>query len=617
VKSYPEPVADIFKSRFLLASLHIKAILQGTTVAQRKKALKSIKDGAGLADAYGATLDRINAQGDEEARLAMATLTWVCHSERPLEVDELCHALAVEIGTTDFDPENIPSIGTLLHCCQGLITVDKEASIVRLIHYTVQEHLCGHSGLFNKPHSMLAETCLTYLNSQQVKNLASHSLPDHQSVPFLKYSSRYWGTHAGWELSDHARTLALELLSQYQDHVTTVSLLEQVVHPNYAGYVDTDSLFSGLHGASFFGIAELVTAIINEDCDINQQDCTGGTPLSWVARNGHVGAAKLLLGREDIDPNRADKHDRTPLGWAAMEGHEGVVKLLLGREDVDLNRPDKYNQTPLRCAAVDGYEGVVKLLLGRQDIDPNSPDDNDQTPLRCAAVKGHEGVVELLLGREDVDPNRPDKNDRTPLGCAALEGHAGVVKLLLGREDVDPNRPDKYNQTPLRCAVVDGHEGVVKLLLGREDIDPNRTDKHDQTPLGRAALEGHEGVVKLLLGREDVDPDRPDENDRTPLGCAALGGHAGVVKLLLGREDIDLDRPDVDDHTPLGCAALKGHERVVNLLLEQEGVDPNRLDKHGGTPLSYAAARGHEGIVKLQQARGSAECADEQRPHPP
>jgi len=180
------------------------------------------------------TLERIKTQDEEKTKLAMATLTWVCHSERPLQVDELCHALAVEMGAMDFDPENIPSIGTLLHCCQGLITVDKEASIVRLIHYTVQEYLCSHPGLFNKPHSILAETCLTYLNSRQVRNLASHPLPDHQSVPFLKYSSRYWGTHAGRELSDHARTLAPELLGQYENHVAAVSLLEQVVHPNYA-----------------------------------------------------------------------------------------------------------------------------------------------------------------------------------------------------------------------------------------------------------------------------------------------------------------------------------------------------------------------------------------------
>ena len=73
-----------------------------------------MKDGAGLGDAYGATLERIKAQGGEKTKLAMATLMWVCHAERPLQVDELRHALAVEIGETDFDSENAPSIGALL-----------------------------------------------------------------------------------------------------------------------------------------------------------------------------------------------------------------------------------------------------------------------------------------------------------------------------------------------------------------------------------------------------------------------------------------------------------------------------------------------------------------------
>jgi len=202
-------MADIFECRFLLASLHIEAILRETTIARRRKRLQSMKDGVGLGDAYGVTLERIKAQGEEKAKLAIATLTWVCHSERPLKVDELCYALAVEIGVTDLDPENVPLIGTLLDCCQGLITVDKEASIVRLIHHTVQEYLCTHPDLFSQPHSILAETCLTYLDSQQIKNLSPHSHPDHQSIPFLEYSSRYWGTHAKRKLSDRARILAL------------------------------------------------------------------------------------------------------------------------------------------------------------------------------------------------------------------------------------------------------------------------------------------------------------------------------------------------------------------------------------------------------------------------
>ena len=180
---------DIFEPRFLLASLHIEAILRGTTVARRRKTLKSIKDGVGLGDAYGGTLERIQAQNEETAKQAVATLTWVCYAERTLQLDELCHVLAVEIGVADLDPENVRSIGTLLDCCQSRITVNAEASTVRLIHYTVQEYLCSHPTLFSKPHSIPAATCLTYLNSQQVNSLTSHSLPDYRSTPFLKYSS--------------------------------------------------------------------------------------------------------------------------------------------------------------------------------------------------------------------------------------------------------------------------------------------------------------------------------------------------------------------------------------------------------------------------------------------
>jgi len=518
--------------------------LRGTTISQRRKTLKSIKDGAGLGDAYGVTLDRVTAQGEERTKLAMATLTWVCHSERPLQVDELCHALAVEIGATDFDPDNVPPIRTLLNCCQGFVMVDKESSTVRLIHYTVQEYLSTHPGLLSKPHSVLAETCLTYLNSPQVKNLPSHPHPDHQSMPFLKYSSRYWGTHASKDLSDHAKTLALELLGQCEDHVSAVSLLRQEMPLSHIGDISTTSLFSGLHCASFFGIVGLVTAVINAGgCEINQQDCTGSTPLAWAARNGHVGVAKLLLKGKDFDPNLPDAYDRTPLAGAAYEGHEGVVKLLLEREDVDPNRPDKRSETPLGWAAVRGHEGVVKLLLGREDVDPNRPNKYGQTPLGSAAFDGHEGVVKLLLGREDVDPDLPGEHGRTPLSWAAFEGHEGVVKLLLEQEGVDPNHPNQHGQPPLGSAASNGREGVVKLLLEREDVDPDRPGEYGRTPLGWAALKGHEGVVKLLLEHKGVDPDRPDKQGDTPLSHATKWRHGDVVQLLQAQKSAENTDP--------------------------------------------------------------------------
>jgi len=104
-------------------------------------------------------------------------------------------------------------------------------------------------------------------------------------MPLLKYSSRYWGTHAKREFSDCGMSLALEHLSRYEDHISAISLLRQ----SQAGYDFCGStLFSGLHCASFFGIVELATALVSGGvCEINQPDRSDATPISMAARNGH------------------------------------------------------------------------------------------------------------------------------------------------------------------------------------------------------------------------------------------------------------------------------------------------------------------------------------------
>ena len=158
-------------------SLSIDAILQETTIHRRRQKLSAMTDGLGLGDAYGATLDRIKGQGGEKARLGIAALMWISHSERPLKPDESCHALAIEIGSPNPNSDNVPSIGTLLICCQGLVVVDKKASTARLTHFTLLEYLRTHGELFDTAHSTIAKTCLSYLNSQQVKALSTSPLP--------------------------------------------------------------------------------------------------------------------------------------------------------------------------------------------------------------------------------------------------------------------------------------------------------------------------------------------------------------------------------------------------------------------------------------------------------
>ena len=432
-------------------------------------------DGLGLGDVYGATIERIRAQGGHKSRLGMGALMWISYAEVPLSPDELCHALAIELGSTDFNASNVPSIMTLVSCCQGLITVDKEASTVRLIHFTLREYLSAHPDIFSRPHSTIAEICLTYLNSKQVKAfIANYRGTVYTHIgrnPFLEYCSRYWGVHAKKELSDCARSLALQLFSEYDGLVSGILPLMTMMDFTPVDRRDKNRfLINGLHWASFVGIAEVVAALIGmKYYDLNEGDSGGLPPLSWAAAKGNEEVVKILIGQEEVNPDKPDNIGRTPLWHAVQYGREGVVKILLGREEVNPNTEDKFGITPLLDATVRGYEGTVKILLGREEVNPDKPGDDGTTLLSRAAENGHEGVVKILLAQEEVNPDKPDRSGRTPLSFAASVGREGVVKILLGHGEVNPDKPDRDGRTPLSYAAEYGWcEGVVKILLAQE-----------------------------------------------------------------------------------------------------------------------------------------------------
>ena len=389
--------------------------------------------GVDLNSVYDQTLERIKDQKGGRSRLGMEVLMWVSHAERPLRIDELCHALAVEMGATDLDLENVPPQDTVLGSCLGLVVVDKETSMVRLIHYTVQEYL-SQPGVLPGAHKSLGQVCLTYLNYDRVKRLPANNVLNlgDMSLNFLEYSSLHWVGHAKIELSDHAKSLALELLNRHGDHISTTLLLGEIW--GYDLFLSTYHLFPGLHYASYFGLDEVVAALIEvQGCDINQQDCKGFTPLMWAAHEGNQGTVMLLLTRDDINPDKANSNDQTPLWWASAKGHGGVVRLLLARDDVNPDKPDNDGCTPLCEACGKGREGVVRLLLARVDVNPNKPDDCGRTPLWWASAYGNEGVVKLLLARDDVNPDKPGNDGISPLKIASFFGRRETVALLQPR----------------------------------------------------------------------------------------------------------------------------------------------------------------------------------------
>ena len=326
-----------FVSRFLLVFLSMETILQEATIYRRRLKLNTVKNRLDLGDAYEGMLGRITAQGGEKARIGIDVLMWISHSRRPLQVDEICHAVAIRIGSNDLDNDDIPTLSTLLDCCQGLVTVDKGASTVRLVHFTLQEHLRTHPDLFDGAHSTMAEICLTYLNLQLIKDLPAGPSLDSQRTPFLEYSSLYWGTHMRMEISNRATAYALQLLDQFDSHISAKSLWRLINDGLPFYYYSEDKPFSALHCVSYFGIPEVTNTLIKMNkWDVNQRDSAGMTPLIWAARYGNEEVARLLLRTKYIRPDQQDaNYGRTALSWAAGNGHEGTVRLFLGPQFVN------------------------------------------------------------------------------------------------------------------------------------------------------------------------------------------------------------------------------------------------------------------------------------------
>src|ERR1700753_1702984 len=167
--------------RFLLPALHIHMVLERRTIRKRREALENLPEG--LAASFTSTINRIRQSGHHTADLGMKVLMWLHISYRPLTVQELQVALAVELGDQELAMDNIMLPQRLLDCCLGLVVIDAKADTVRFVHFTLEEHFKKHSSMyFIDPSQTAAMTCLTYLNFPE---LSDYTVTD---PPLAKYA---------------------------------------------------------------------------------------------------------------------------------------------------------------------------------------------------------------------------------------------------------------------------------------------------------------------------------------------------------------------------------------------------------------------------------------------
>ncbi|KAJ5363355.1 hypothetical protein N7541_004199 [Penicillium brevicompactum] len=621
-------IAEAADGMFLLAQLFLNSFIGKRSPKAIKIALKNLSSGVNTYDsAYNDAVDRINGQVPDQTELALQVLSWVTCAKRQLTTIELQTALAVEIGEEVFDKDNVPDITDMVAVCAGLVTVDEQSNIIRLVHYTAQEYFERHRNiLFPNAHREIGTTCVAYLsvfsfdcavNFTAVfgfdSKLRTENFRKRDALygeidkdPFSGYAAVFWGHHMR-EMAEMDPAIEQQTLSLLDDESKLNTCLcimfakdlellgknqELYLHCRDAVLHDNENSPSSLHVATWFGLTSLVQRLINRGGEIDYMDCFLQTALSRAVSRGFGGIASLLLLHNGSQPtDRIYFQSGTLLSLAARYDHLQIADLILGRGcDIDSCGSDKL--TALHYACMSGSELTAKYLAA-QGANLELKDRSGRSPLHCATASDHISIVMILLDA-GAAIDETDDDGATALWHAIRLGYSKIGQFLWSR-GANPNVADTSGDTALILSSKYGRCEIVDLLISWK-VDLECVDTYGQTALLAAASAGHEDVVRLLQ-EKGADLHHSDNSGRNAFFLAVSKEHEALAAALAS--DFNPNQSDRYGRTPLHAAAILGHVGVIRILLCTDGVDCNARDNFGRTPLYDATMQSHHNIVEI------------------
>lgn len=534
--------------------------------------------------AYDEAVMRIDSQNKECQMIARHALLWITYAERPLDAEELTHALAVERGTRSFDEDNMARIEDVVSVCAGLVALDDASGIIRLVHHTAYEYFRdARSSWFPETHSEIMFVCVTYIsyeafaseNPQSEYGGTPHSLArttgsdsvfdfnkntsledlcywETRESPhsLYSYAATYWGHHARQAGSSTLDACVIKFLENLcQVRLSWEALCREETFSGSRSPLRKLREIFGIHLACYFGIQEAVRQLLINGANINQDDGRGWMPLCYAAYGGHEMVTRLLLKYDN--QTYPETVILEALYLALERGHEEVALRLLER-DVSLDSDE--TQDLLMRAAANGLDAALERLLSLRAGINSVNMEMDLVTFCVAAVYGQVTTVKLLLERGVQIDGVPSSHgfSGTALLQVAFQGHTEVITLLLD-----------YGANP---------------ELGRDS----------ETPLMSASSQGHLEAVRVLIER-GANVEGPSESSvtGTPLFAAAGHGHTHIVRFLLSR-GASINRPSLEGYTPLCWAAYQQNSNTVQLLLDR-GADTEVANDYGDLPIHEAA----------------------------
>eukprot|EP00961_Rhodomonas_salina_P073235 984014-Rhodomonas_salina.1 len=169
--------------------------------------------------------------------------------------------------------------------------------------------------------------------------------------------------------------------------------------------------------AASAGYLEVVRALVEAKCNVNQMKYDTDTPLAVAAAIGHVEIAKELLAAG------ADKTAQTKWGTALERAQEHV-------KDVEKKTALEELLSTFKAWEVQGSTELHRAACENraEDVGPlvqagcllNAANASERTALHCAAQYGAVEALKALL-EAGADPNAKDKEKKTALRLA-IEG---------------------------------------------------------------------------------------------------------------------------------------------------------------------------------------------------
>ncbi|KAJ3536445.1 hypothetical protein NM208_g6710 [Fusarium decemcellulare] len=627
-------ILDAVDGMFLLAQLHLGSLIGKRSPASLKSALKKLPKGSDAYDhAYKHAMERIRGQAGDIEQLAIDVLSWIVCAFKPLTIEELRHALAVEIDNPLFDEENLPDAEDIVSSCVGLVTIDDESNIIRLVHYTAQEYFERNKNeWFREADNYMTDVCVSYLTLDEFGSGDCESqerLTERlHTFPLYNHATKAWGHHARVANTVSERALYFLTTPDLLDAASQVLVYDR---PNIGVNPQYTRKTTGLHFAAHFGLDKYVSLLLDAGHFADARDGNGRSPLHWAAKTGHINVIKVLLDTEVVDINSKDNLGRTPLFLAIYHECPEAVKALLDRPLVQVdvldnggtsplieacrrgqldiaqsllhqganpNAPDRVGRTPLYWAALRGYVEIVEKLLSVPGIKLDTKDKVGQTPFLAAATAGHPTVLRLLANTKRIELNPRDEQGCTPLTKAAWFGRLPEVELLLSIDGIDREPVDDWGFTPLLIALRRGHDDVVRVLTPAGGLDSKTQKRYDQTMLSRVAEEGDEELAQSLL-QSGADPNFENKLLAPPIVIAAIHENLEVLRLMIEAGGNVNSKDPQHQRTCLSWAAAGGTEHIMSALLSVPGIIPDLADDRGSTPLYVAVWRNNMEAVKL------------------